>query len=182
MENKIELTVSPLKANILAFIYVLPFAVLSVIAFIKLYGKNYLLMHAIENRVVFFAVIIFGIFFHEILHGIGWAFFTKNGFKSIKYGFSLKILSPYSHCEEPLGYYPFIFGVILPAVILGFLPIFLALKFKISSLLIYGIIFLFGAGGDFIFLFKILKFSSKDVLILDHPSKIGCIIIKKGDA
>ena len=181
MENKIEITVSPLKANLLAFIYILPFAILAILSFILLYGKNFLIAHAIENKINFFIIIFYGIFFHEILHGVGWALFTKKGFKSIKFGFSLKIFSPYSHCKEPLTFFQFTFGLILPGILLGILPIVLALIFKISSLLIYGTIFLFGAGGDLVILFKILRFSKMDVLIYDHPSKIGCIVIKKGD-
>ena len=51
---------------------------------------------------IFFVLVILGIIAHELIHGITWAIFTKNGFKSIKFGIMLKMLTPYCHCKEPL--------------------------------------------------------------------------------
>ncbi len=181
-KERTEIVISPLKANLLAFVYVLPVSAFFVWLFIRYFGKTRFMTNAIDKNGVFFMVIFIGIFLHELLHGIGWGLFTKNGFKSIKFGFSFKILSPYSHCEEVLDYWKFIFGVTLPAIILGILPIVLSFLFVKSNLLIYGIIFLFGAGGDLVVFFNILKYPSENVKIIDHPSKIGCILIKKGDA
>ena len=147
--KKIELTISALAANILAFVYVLPPSAISVFLFIKMFGKS--------------------------------RFFTKDGFKSIKFGLSLKALMPYTHCSKVLGYYQFLLGVIFPAIILGILPMIFAFIFVKSWLLLYGIIFLFGAGGDLVIFFMILKHKSKNIFIMDHPQKIGCILLKKGD-
>jgi hypothetical protein len=87
--TKKEITITPWEANLYAFFGVLPIVVLLWAIFIKMVGKNNFWANAIPNGVVFFSVIILGIFIHEILHGIGWSFFAEKGFKSIKLGFSL---------------------------------------------------------------------------------------------
>ncbi len=179
--TKKEITITPWEANLYAFFGVLPIVVLLWAIFIKMVGKNNFWANAIPNGVVFFSVIILGIFIHEILHGIGWSFFAEKGFKSIKFGFSLKAFAPYCHCKEELRYFHFVLGVFLPALVLGIIPVILAFILKNSQLFLYGIIFLFGAGGDLVILAMLIKNYDSSSYIMDHPDKIGCIMIKKGD-
>jgi hypothetical protein len=42
-----------------------------------------------------------GIILHELIHGITWAKYTKDGFKSIRFEY-FEILDSYCHCKEPL--------------------------------------------------------------------------------
>lgn len=50
----------------------------------------------------FLGVLIIGIVFHELIHGIVWARYAKNGFKSNKFGILWKMMTPYCHCKESL--------------------------------------------------------------------------------
>ena len=59
---------------------------------------------------------------HELIHGITWAIYAKDGFKSIGFGFSLKAFCPYCTCTEPLKKSAYIVGAMMPTVILGFVP------------------------------------------------------------
>jgi hypothetical protein len=72
-----------------------------------------------------------GIILHE-LHGITWAKYTKDGFKSIRFGVLWKFLTPYCHCKEPLVKH-YIIGGIMPAIVLGlfllYYPLSLAMYF-----------------------------------------------------
>jgi len=177
---EVEAIISPLKANLMAFVYALPPSAFFIYLYFKIFGKNNIL-HTSMNNFTFFLLLFAGILLHELLHGIGWSFFTENGFRSVKFGFNLKALTPYAHCKEALKYHHFIVGVALPAVVLGIIPIILAFIFGQSAFLLFGITFLFGAGGDLVVLHLILK-NSSDSYIEDHPKKIGCIIYKKRDA
>ncbi len=49
-----------------------------------------------------FAMLLLSIAAHELLHGLGWSRYAKNGWKSIKFGVNWKFFTPYCHCNEPL--------------------------------------------------------------------------------
>jgi len=63
---------------------------------------------------VYGIVIIIGVVLHELIHGIVFASFAKQGFKSIKFGIIWKMLTPYAHCKEPLRVRPYMLGVVMP--------------------------------------------------------------------
>lgn len=127
-----------------------------------------------------FGAFVLGIVVHELIHGIVWARFAPNGFRSIKFGILWKMLTPYCHCKEPLKVSQYIMGTIAPAIIVGILPSIIAIIIGNSSLLIFGIYFTMAAGGDFLIIYAIRKENRED-LIQDHPSEAGCYIYKKLD-
>lgn len=120
-------------------------------------------------------VIITGIVVHELLHGIGWSFYTKKGWKSIKFGIMWSFLTPYCHCTERLIMRHYRTGSILPALVLGIIPSLIAMLTGNLILMTFGFFFTFAAGGDFLILWLIMKEPSS-ALVLDHPDKIGCVI------
>ncbi|MBN2777036.1 MAG: DUF3267 domain-containing protein [Bacteroidales bacterium] len=67
-------------------------------------------------------VFIGGVVLHEILHAITWGIFAKKGFKSIKFGFKIKYLTPYCHCKEALRVKHYKLGAAMPLIILGIIP------------------------------------------------------------
>jgi hypothetical protein len=119
-----------------------------------------------------------GIVAHEILHGIGWSFYTKKGWKSIKFGIMWSFLTPYCHCTEPLIMGHYRTGSILPALVLGIFPSLIAMLTGNLILMTFGFFFTFAAGGDFLILWLIRKESS-NALVLDHPDKIGCVVFEE---
>lgn len=123
-------------------------------------------------------VIMAGIVAHEILHGIGWSFYTKKGWKSIKFGIMWSFLTPYCHCTEPLIMGHYRTGSILPALVLGLFPSLIAMLTGNLILMTFGFFFTFAAGGDFLILWLIRKESS-NALVLDHPDKIGCVVFEE---
>jgi hypothetical protein len=122
-------------------------------------------------------VLILGIIAHELIHGIIWARYTKNGFKSIKFGIMWKMLTPYCHCKEPLKVRQYVTGSIMPAIILGFIPAILAIIIGNTGLLIFGIIFIVVGSGDFLVIFT-LRNEKENTLIEDHPSEIGFYVYR----
>lgn len=185
--NKEKLIINLVWANI--------FGVLILLPIVLLYGiPYYLLWHSkIDFNNLFdglglkeisfsglyiFGILLFGIIAHELIHGITWSLFTRNGFKSIKFGVLWKMLTPYCHCKEPLRVRQYIIGAITPAIFLGFVPAVLAIFIGNFGLLVFGIVFTMAAAGDFLII-NLLRNENKDDFVQDHPSEAGCYIYRK---
>jgi hypothetical protein len=125
-----------------------------------------------------FGIILLGIAVHELIHGIAWAIFAKNGFKSMKFGVMWKLLTPYCHCKDALKVKEYIFGAIAPAILLGILPAIVAIFNGSISLLIFGMFFTMAACGDFLII-NLIRKENWDDLVEDHPTEAGCYIYRK---
>ena len=186
-----KLTIDLVKANIYALIGIIPIVILYVVPFYLVWKDQLTLTHVrsiiletewLKSRAISFLIIIsliiIGIILHELIHGITWSFYTKNGFKSIKFGVLIKMLTPYCHCKEPLKVNQYILGAIMPAIILGVIPALLAILFGSIVLLAFGIFFTIAAMGDFLIIFLLRK-ENRNTLVLDHPTEPGCFIYRK---
>jgi hypothetical protein len=181
------LTIDLVWANVFAFLILVPMLFVFGLPYYLIWYSNADFVSFIDNiapikalygGLFIFGILILGIIVHELIHGIIWARYAKNGFKSIKFGVIWKMLTPYCHCKEPLNVRQYILGAVAPAVILGFIPALLAILSGNLGLLIFGIFFSMAAGGDFLVIKLIMK-ESKDNLVQDHPSEIGCYIYRK---
>ena len=83
-------------------------------------GRKFLILFPYILKCVI--ALVSGIFLHEALHGLGWVFFTKGGFKSLKFGFTEHEMAPYAHCREPLPVFAYRLGIVLPGILLGVVP------------------------------------------------------------
>ena len=131
------------------------------------------------NSLVYLSI-IGGIIIHELIHGLVWSIYAKNGFRSIKFGVIWKMLTPYCHCKEPLLVKHYIIGAIMPAIILGFLPALYAMIVGDFGWLIFGIFFTMAAAGDFLII-DLLRKENRNDLVQDHPSEAGCYIYRKSE-
>jgi len=187
------ITFNLVKANLYALVSIIPIIIIYVIPYYLIWRdsinketiKNLLIYYKHNgylNPVLIFTIIMFlltiGIILHELIHGITWAKFTKNGFKSIRFGVLWKFLTPYCHCKEPLLIKHYIIGAIMPAIILGLLPAIISLITGNVILLLFGIFFTMAAFGDFMIVFLLIK-ENKNSLVQDHPSEVGCYIYKE---
>jgi hypothetical protein len=174
-------------------------ALLLIPVLLLLFGIPYLLlwMNSLSHKIVNFAQALFrdgrlgiltpylvkgtvailvGIFLHELLHGMGWIVFAKKGFHSLQFGFMTPELAPYAHCKEPLPVYAYRVGIILPGLLLGFFPAIFGIVTGNFCWLCYGIFFTWAASGDFI-MFWMIRHLKRNTLVMDHPDKLGCIIL-----
>lgn len=174
--QEIDATISIVKANVGAVILGLPFIVVCVFVYFSIHANQDVEFGLIEIFALLFVFFI-TIVVHELLHGLGWSFFCKNGFKSIRFGVIWKYLTPYCHCKEPLTFWPYLFGAILPFLVLG-IGLFV-ISFALNSLFLFAIAMLniFGAGGDLTILIILLKY--RDACIVDHPTDPGFIAFKE---
>ncbi|MBB6611149.1 DUF3267 domain-containing protein [Pontibacter sp. Tf4] len=184
--SKEELTVSAARANALAIVFIVPVLFLFVPAYIWLWPEQFEL-HTLqsffrENRenVFLYPLLLFipGAIVHELLHGLTWALFCKNGLKSIKYGVHWQLLTPYCHCKEVLPLRPYVLGGMMPGLVMGVLPTIAGLATGNIYLFAFGLLFTFAAGGDALILWMLRK-TKKEDLVQDHPDLIGCIVYHK---
>ncbi len=174
------------KATIVSFIFFVLYVALYGVPFGLLWDldgaitvmKNNIHSKDSNVRWIYGIVIVAGIAVHELIHGVVFAFFAKKGIKSVKFGIVWKMLTPYAHCKEPLPIRSYMLGVIMPFILLGFLPGIYAIFTGNLPLLFFAIFFSGAAVGDFMILNLIYK-ENKDNLVLDHPTEGGCFILKK---
>lgn len=191
IENKKEMTTSISKANLFGLLLSLP---VLLIYFIPYYFLNFddttipnfkesvraigLEYGSFGLFLIIIAISLVGVVLHELIHGFSWGLFAKNGFKSITFGVAWKMLTPYCHCKEPLQVNQYIFGAIMPGIILGFLPAIYALIYGSFSILLFGVFFTIAAAGDILMVYLLRK-ERMDSLVQDHPSEVGCYIYQK---
>ena len=176
-ENKeiSEYTMGLGKANLIAFILMIPITIILLTPFLLFW--NYETFEVSRKAFIYYSLpfLLIGIVVHELLHGITWAFYTRNGMKSIKFGFKWKFLTPYCHCKEPLKVKDYRIGVAMPLIILGIIPSIIAIVIGHGALLSFGIIFSWAAGGDIIAIFMLRKLDD-DIYVSDHPKEMGFYI------
>jgi len=183
------LTFDLMKANLYAIFSIIPVLILYGVPFVLLWRNTFSkvalksFIHEFTlgiwgNFVSILLVMTIGIIAHELIHGITWAMYTKNGFKSIKFGVLWKVLTPYCHCSEPLKVKHYITGAIMPAIILGFLPFVYSLFTGNALWLFFGIFFTMSAVGDFLIV-NLVRRENMNSLVLDHPSEVGCYVFRK---
>ena len=133
----------------------------------------------ILNNIFFVFIFLLGIFLHEFIHGIFFAKYSKNKFKSIKYGIlpKEKLFTPYCHCMEILEINHYRVAIIMPTIILGIIPVIISFVIGNFSLLTLGLIFITVGCGDILMLLKLIK-EKKDILIYDLPDDAGFIIYR----
>jgi len=190
MENeekykKEKMTINVYWANVFGVLLFIPTILIFGLPYIfiwksKFQLKDFLPHHFLGSIWIVLLALILGTIVHELLHGITWSKYAKNGFKSIKFGIKWEMLTPYCHCKEPLKVSHYVLGCIMPAIILGFIPAILAIIIGNLGLLIFGIFFTVAAGGDFLVIYNLRK-ESKDTLVEDHPSEVGFYVYRLVD-
>lgn len=180
-----ELTIDVVKAQWQAIVYALPFLVFFSAAYFLRWGSTvpdriseaFTLPGMKSVGISLLIVLVLGIVVHELIHGLTWALFAKQGFRSIRFGIMWKYLTPYCHCKEPLTVRHYIIGGIMPAILTGFLPCIVAIFTGSLSWLAGGLFFTLAAGGDFMII-NLLRKLPMNSLVQDHPEKLGCYVYK----
>ena len=172
--KKEKLTIDLVWANVFALLILIPIVLVFGIPYYLIWKPTFDIKNLLD------AIGPQGIVVHELIHGITWAMFAKDGFKSIKFGVLWKMLTPYCHCKEPLTVRQYIIGAITPAIFLGFIPSTLAIVVGNLGMLIFGMFFTMAAAGDFLII-NLIRKEKKDDLVQDHPSEAGCYIYRKSE-
>ncbi len=131
-----------------------------------------------QGCLLFFLLFIAGVAMHELIHGIFFGLFAESGFSSVRFGFIREYLTPYCHCSEPLKLRHYSLAALMPALLLGVLPMVVAFFAGSLFWLLFGIVFLSAAAGDLMVVWKLRK-ETPGTLVQDHASEPGCWVYKK---
>lgn len=174
----VELKIGVLAANVLALVVAAPFLVAVIVPYALLHGNPLAQEYSLGLFVVSMLV---GIVVHELIHGLTWSFYAKDGWKSIEFGVIWQYLTPYCTCSTPMKKGPMILAAIMPTIVLGFLPSVLGIILGQPLLLLLGVVMIAGGGGDMMIILNILKYrtEAKEVLFLDHPYEVGTFVFEK---
>jgi len=178
--NKTEFTLNNSQTNKKLLFYIGPFVLLLSIPYLVFWNDNILenIKDILIAKVyITLPVIIAGIIIHELLHGMVWAVFVKGGIKSIKFGFSKNNFTPYCHCKVPIKLKYYICGGIMPALILGILPMIISWFNGNTAMFLFGVVFCLAAGSD-ILICLMLRRINPDIFIQDFHDKPGCYIVE----
>jgi hypothetical protein len=131
---------------------------------------------SLQAALLFLVLMVAGIVVHEAIHGLAWAAFGHLPLKRIRFGIQASTLTPYAHALDPMPARAYRLGALMPALLLGVLPFAVGTAIGSASLALYGMIFVFAAGGDLLILWLIRGVDPR-ALVLDHPSRAGCIVL-----
>lgn len=173
-----DLIISISKANIFAVFLLIPLFIIG-------YGMYYIVNREFDfsryNLIVLLVLLIVLTVIHELIHGTCWSIFTPHRFKDIEFGFMKSSLTPYCTCLVPLKKGQYIFGTVMPLILLGIIPMIVGIVIGNPNALFIGIIMADAAAGDIMVIDQILRYKSnaKDIVYLDHPTEAGLIVFER---
>lgn len=175
MENKLDLSMSMARANVLVMFISIPVIILQFAVFIMLHGAKR--VEPTWNPVFLFVLILLGVVIHECIHGIGWIVFGHKPFSAIKFGFQWKTFTPYAHLKEPVEVNAYRIGAFLPGFVLGILTYILSLILGDGNLFWFSLFHTSASGGDWLVLWLIRNVKA-GMQVEDHPTHAGCYVLK----
>ena len=178
--RRVELTVGIVKANVFAVVLLIPLLIVGIGLFLLINrgaGRGF----AGINPILFFVLLFALIVIHELIHGLSWAIFAEHHWKDIEFGFMKQYLTPYCTCGVPLSKGQYIFGALMPLVLLGLIPMLVGILTGSLQTLLMGIIMADAAAGDILIVWKILRYRSgaESIVYIDHPTQAGGVIFEK---
>ena len=180
--RKIDLTIGVVKANLLALIVMLPFAVLSgAVVFSRVSLRSMAESISSWDFLVFLLVMLLLTAVHEGIHGLTWAMFAEGRWKAIRFGVIWKALTPYCTCAQPMKRGQYILGAAMPTLVLGIGLTAAAVRTGIFWVFILALAMIFGGGGDFAIILKMLlhRQCGKEAVYYDHPYECGVVVFEK---
>ena len=176
--RKVDYSISMLKANFYSLPLVIVLIVLLTGPFLLIWGKQQLLSSfpiIYLNLKIFIPVLIIGAVMHEVLHALSFIIIGKVPVKNVKLGFQWKSLTPYAHCKIPVKASLYRISLLIPVLVMGIIPWFIALITGIGWMLVYAVIFTIVGGGDILTIW-IIREATLDQLVQDHPENCGCYV------
>ena len=179
-ESSLDVTVNSMVPP-LPFV-MLPFAVLS--GAVVLSRVSFLSMAELMSPfdfLLFLLVMLLLTAVHEGIHALTCAMFAKDHWKSIRFGVIWKALTPYCTCAQPMKRGQYILGAAMPTLVLGIGLTAAAALTGVFWVFILAIAMIFGGGGDFTIILKILlhRQRGKEAVYYDHPYECGVVVFEK---
>ena len=172
-----DLSVSPTAATIYALAISLPLVAALIALYATLSPEPASVILSPTQALLFMVALILGIFLHEMIHALGWAYFGRLPLRRIRFGFHARTMTPYAHAIDPMPARAYRLGAVLPALVLGALPYVIGTSLGSLAIAFFGTVYIVAAGGDLLVLWLIRKVDAR-ALVQDHPSRVGCIVVE----
>lgn len=177
-----NLTMGAVKANVLALVVMLPFAVAFTIWYLVV---NDGMAHdlTLPELLLMLVLLIVLMAVHEGIHGLVWGLCAPSRFQSIEFGMVWATLSPYCTCAEPMKKGQYLLGSAMPTLVLGFGLGAVSVFTGVDLLLYLSVMMIFGGGGDFCIMLKLLAYRPRgEVVYCDHPYEVGLVAFERPGA
>ena len=170
---------SLLRANVSALLLVGPPVAALTALFIALHGWPSLYEPLLGAPILLCAVaLVAGIVAHEVLHAVAWKLAAHPPKGTVRLGFQWKTVTPYAHCSAPMSTRAYRIGAVTPGIVLGLIPIGLAVVFGWGGWMSFGILFTIAAGGDALIIW-LLRGVPGHRRVIDHPTRAGCLLLNE---
>lgn len=173
--EKKELLIDVKKCTKIANISLLLLGIITFIIYSLLWGISINLDYIF--LATSFALYFILIIAHELLHAFGFIVFGKASYKDIKFGIIMRYFMPYAHCKVPMKNKDFKKALLLPVVVTGIIPFIIGIMFGYGLLTFVSVGLVVGGAGD-IMIYQLIKNLPDDIMIQDHPSEPGCIVLE----
>jgi hypothetical protein len=110
---------------------------------------------------------------HELLHAAGFLLFGRAPRTQVRIGFQRRTLTPFASCSTPVTASAYRAAGLLPALVLGGLPLLAAWATGSAGLLLWAWVMLALAGGDVAAVWA-MRSVPGDAMVVDDPALVGC--------
>lgn len=175
--RKKDVTIPPGKAMVLGIVYALPFIITLgfLYRFILIERAHLSEVGGLSFYIMFITIIAISVVIHELLHGIGWAISSGEGWKVVR--FNINALMPSCACKVALKKQAYLIGVLAPFSVLGSGSILFVFVYPGTVSLLTLMVNFIAAGADLLIAFSVLR--EGNCLIAYHPTKAGYIAFYK---
>jgi hypothetical protein len=171
-----EIKPNGIVANILGFVIFIILAPLFGFIYYQIWGTfgfefvDIPVMQRIINSLIVISILVAFLLVHEMIHGIYWSKYTD-----AKINVILKSLYRVCYCDEPIKIKNYIIGLIMPAVILGMIPLIIGMIIGNIIVFGFGILFIVVGADDFMVIYLLRK-ENKNNWVKDMDKTIGFIV------
>ncbi len=113
---------------------------------------------------------------HEVTHAVFWKYASGLPWRTFRFGFAWKALSPYCHARAPMSVSAYRIGSMAPLFLTGLLPLVITLATLDGPLAVASAVLISGASGD-LFVWWTIRDLPEDALVQDHDSQAGCLVL-----
>lgn len=178
--RQVELTVDVVQANILALVVMFPFLAAAAVLFLAVNPAGAVVEITSGKMFLWLVAFFVLIALHEAIHGLTWALMAPRGFRAISFGVIWRMLTPYCTCADALKRWQYLLGALMPTLILGFGLAGLSAVLGSLGLFLLAEAMILGGGGDFLIVFKLLRYRPRvqGAIYHDHPFECGMVVFE----
>ena len=171
-------SISLARANVLTLVFSLPLAAVLWIAYSRLHPDVPVAAQLgnLPALVSLLLAVAVAVPLHEAIHALGWSLFGRVPLRRVRFGIAARTLNPYAHLPDAIPARAYRWGTALPGLTLGLLPYLAAMAAGSAWWMLFGLTLTLAAGGDALVLW-LLRGVPPQALVLDHPSRAGCLVI-----